>query len=210
MKNLYDKSYFENGVESGVSCYVNYRWLPDQTFTMCQSMIKFADIKKSDLILDYGCAKGFTVRALTEMGYDCYGVDISDYAVNESDERIRHRLTVLNEDNHNSWLKDKRFDIILCKDVLEHVSYEKIAQTLQNFRNITTRLFVIVPLAHNGVYDAPEYELDVTHVIREDLDWWKCQLHAAGYDNVTATYRIDGIKDNWSHYKKGNGFFLCS
>jgi SAM-dependent methyltransferase len=210
MKNLYDESYFENGVASGVSCYVNYRWLPEQTFSMCQSMINFASIEKSDRILDYGCAKGFTVRALVEMGYDCHGVDISDYAVSQSDAGIRHRLTVLNEDNHNRWFEDKRFDVILCKDVLEHVPYENIGQVLKNFRNISQKLFVIVPLAHNGSYDAPEYELDVTHIIREDLDWWTRQLISAGYDNVTATYRIPGIKDNWSHYQKGNGFFLCT
>lgn len=210
MKNLYDKSYFENGIETGVSCYVNYRWMPDQTYSMCKSIIDFAEIKPVDRVLDYGCAKGFIVRALVDMGYDCIGVDISEYAISQAHDSIKDRLTLLNEDNQKSWNNTAKFNVAICKDVLEHVPYEMILSVLTDLRSATNKLFVVVPLAENGVYVATEYEIDITHIIREDLDWWKNMLVSAGFKNIDAKYLVNGIKDNWSHYSRGNGFFLCS
>lgn len=209
MKNLYDKDYFENGIESGLSCYVNYRWLPEQSIAMCESMADFMDLKKDYKILDYGCAKGFTVKALCSLGYNCYGADISSYAVDTADSEISNRISLLELDKINTWFQENKFDAIICKDVLEHIPYENMDQLLTNFRNSSNKLFIIVPLAENGVYVAPEYEKDVTHIIREDIEWWVNKLIKNGFNVEKSTYRVTGIKDNWSQYPKANAFILC-
>lgn len=204
MKNSYDKEYFENGISSGVSCYVNYRWLPNLTLPMCESIIDFANIKKSDTILDYGCAKGFIVRAMVELGYDCHGVDISEYAIKNCDPSIRDRVKILAD------YELGKYDFILCKDVLEHVSYGTLPVLLKKLRLSCKKLFVIVPLGENGKYVIEEYEKDITHVIREDLGWWSRVLSEAGFEDIKSSYRAPGIKDNWAMYDKGNGFFVCA
>lgn len=209
MKNLYDINYFENGIESGISCYVNYRWMPDQTISMCNSMIQYAEIKKNDSVLDYGCAKGFTVRALNELGYRCRGVDVSRYAIDNADPTIIDKVELIDDENSNVWFKENKFDVIVCKDVLEHVSYENIDKLLTDFRNSSKKLFVIVPLAKDGCYIAPEYEQDVTHIIREDNSWWTKKLLKANFRIIKNSFIVKGIKDNWSHYPQANGFFLC-
>ena len=33
-------------------------------------------------VLEIGCAKGFLVQDLNDLGVDCYGLDVSDYAIN--------------------------------------------------------------------------------------------------------------------------------
>ena len=44
--------------------------------------------------LDVGCAKGFVVEALTELGYDSYGWDVSEWAIAGAGPNVAGRLTV--------------------------------------------------------------------------------------------------------------------
>ena len=62
--NYYDRDYFENGHETGKSGYSNYRWLGEPTIKMSESIISYCDLEINDSILDYGCAKGFLIKAL--------------------------------------------------------------------------------------------------------------------------------------------------
>jgi len=202
---MYDKDYFENGVETGLSCYQGYKWMQKETLQMCNSIIEISSIRKNESILDFGCAKGFLVKAFTILGYNCYGVDISSYAISVCDPEVRDKVSLLGPEGIT-----EHFDVVISKDVLEHVEYERLEETVKNIRQNCQRLFVIVPLAKDGKYIAQEYELDVTHVIREDAFWWKETFERCGFKNVEMFYRINGIKDNWSHYNEANGFFLCS
>jgi len=208
MKSLYDKDYFEDGISVGISCYTNYRWLPAETLKMCVSISEFANIKKDDVILDYGCAKGFLVKAMLKLGYEkVYGVDISDYAVDNCDPEVKDRIfRIINNDQ----LLAERYDCIICKDVLEHISYKEIDGLIQNFRAITKNLLVIVPLGENNKYVIEDYERDKTHVIRESLQWWRETLERNGFKVEKSLYRVEGIKDNWASYETGNGFFVCA
>ena len=63
--NVFDEDYFERGVQLGISGYTNYRWIPELTLPLCETMARYLGISKDDRILDFGCAKGYIVRALT-------------------------------------------------------------------------------------------------------------------------------------------------
>ena len=86
MQNEFDENYYENGVITGKSCYVNYRWMPELTIKMAHSIIKYLNLNSNVKVLDYGCAKGFLVRALRLLDIDAYGCDISEYAINNADQ----------------------------------------------------------------------------------------------------------------------------
>ena len=66
---VYDADYFLRGKQTGRSLYENYRWLPDLTIPMVAAMIRHLGIKPDDKILDFGCARGYVVKAFREMGY---------------------------------------------------------------------------------------------------------------------------------------------
>jgi SAM-dependent methyltransferase len=206
MKNLYNEDYFERGIKAGVSCYENYRWIQEETIDMCKAVISFASIDTKDTILDFGCAKGFLVKAFLTLGYDCRGVDISDYAISECDPYVKDRVKIL---KNNEVIEDQ-FDVIISKDVLEHITYERIESLVKNFREKSKKLVVVVPLAENGKYVAPEYELDITHIIREDIVWWENLFKNSGFNVVSGSYKVKGIKDKWSQYERSNGFFVCT
>ena len=207
-KNPYNKDYYENGVELGISGYSDYRWLPDLTVPMCEKIVEYLNIKKDHTILDFGCAKGYSVKALTELGYNCLGTAISEYAISRAPEAVRDKLFLYDPELFKKPSFFDPFDFIIAKDVFEHIQPKDLEKILSVLSPVCGTMFVVVPLGENGKYVASEYEGDVTHVIREDINWWSDFFKQNNFEVESYSYRVLGVKDNWSHYPKGNGFFI--
>ena len=204
--NKYDENYFERGVELGISGYTSYRWMPELTLPMCESIMNYMALPTSSSILDYGCAKGYSVKALNQLGYNCEGTDISEYALSQVEPEISDKTFLYNQEN----LFWKWYDAVLAKDVFEHIEPEELANVLQDLSKITDRLFVAVPLGDGDKYIVPEYEGDITHIIRNDKSWWADLFLTNGWETQFFTYLLKGVKDNWAHYPEGNGFFFLN
>lgn len=205
-KNSFDEDYFENGEELGISGYSNYHWMPERTIPFCHTIAQYLDIKREQRILDFGCSKGFMVKAFRMLGYQAFGTDISDYALENGDPEIKQFL-YHERDNDSCFVVGYCYDWVISKDVLEHVPYEKIDDVIEGFNCEAPNVFIIVPLGRDGKYNVPEYEEDVTHHIRESASWWINKFDEHGYDIVKYSNRIKWMKDNWAQYENGNGFF---
>ena len=192
----YDEDYFENGIASGKSLYTNYRWIPELTIPMCCDLKALLGLDGK--VLDYGCAKGYMVKALRLLGVDAYGYDISEYAINKAPHETAQYL-------HNT-LPDNKFNWVIAKDVLEHIDYAFLHNALQNIN--CKNLFVAVPLGKNGKYNVPDYDVDTTHNIAESLDWWVDRLGDAGFKVTYKGYSFGRLKQNWASYPNGNGFLI--
>ena len=140
LSTVFDEKYFEDGVRSRVSAYENYRWMPERSIREASSIINNISF---NTVLDYGCAKGFMVHALRLLGKEAYGVDVSDYAVKNCHPRVKEYLTVVEtaEDIKGGW------DLIIAKDVLEHIPKELIPGVLAELRRRCKTIFVAVPAA---------------------------------------------------------------
>jgi GT2 family glycosyltransferase len=77
---------------------------------------------------DVGCAMGFLVEALVDRGVDASGIDISEYAISQVRPDIRDRCHV------GSALEPfgRRFDLITCVEVIEHMSAADAEAVVQN------------------------------------------------------------------------------
>ena len=203
----FDKNYYENGINTGISLYTNYKWLPDLTIPMAFRIIETLNIKNGDSILDFGCAKGYMVKALRLLYRNAYGVDISDYAINNCDKDTENFLLKISDSNDINKF-NRVFDFTISKDVFEHIPYSEIDNTLINIRKYTKCLFAIVPLGDGKKYYIDSYELDKTHIIREDKDWWINKFNQSGYNDIIFHHKIKGIKENYSNMENGNGFFI--
>lgn len=203
--SYYDADYFLHGCQSGKSLYENYHWIPELTIPMACTMVAHLGITHSDTVLDFGCARGYTVRAFRELGYKAYGVDISKWAVDNCDATVRDFLL------HSNGLPDEQFDWILSKDVLEHVpdASDKVTALMQSARK---GVLAVVPLSNcdRGKYVVAAYEKDATHIHRLTLPTWVGMFVRPGW-SVTASYRIRGIKDNYwrPKYERANGFIVA-
>lgn len=201
MKSLFNEDYYERGIEKGISGYTNYRWIPELTIPLAARMIEYLGIQQDDKILDYGCAKGYLVYAFRLLHREAYGYDISDYALSCAPREVESYIS-------NTLDCEKMYDWVIAKDVFEHLEKETLEQLLDRLRKMTKKLFVIVPLGENGNYVVPAYEHDVTHIIREDLDWWKEIMCKHNFKVVSAEYKVRFIKENYANYDKGNGFLV--
>jgi len=204
MNNLYDEEYYERGIVTGKSGYSNFRWIPELTIPMCARLSEKLSIKDNETILDFGCAKGYVVKGFRLIGKQAWGFDISEYAIKKADEDIKQYLYKDNFDLQ----KGKKYNWIISKDVFEHISYNSIDLVIKKLSNSCIRMFCCLPLGANNKYFIPSYDLDVTHIIKESLEWWKQKFELNGFLCEFSEYHFDIMKLNYSDFKKGNGFFI--
>jgi 2-polyprenyl-3-methyl-5-hydroxy-6-metoxy-1,4-benzoquinol methylase len=202
-QNTYDSDYYLRGRESGKSLYEDYRWLPELTVPMVQAIDEHLDLSKRDVILDYGCARGYTVKAFREaLGIECYGVDISEWAIANADESTKPYLSCTDK-------IPPGMDWIIAKDVLEHVP--NVADVITEMMESAKQgLFAVVPLSmiDGNPYVVESYEHDVTHIHRLCLSSWARMFMRPGW-SVTGSYMVRGVKGNYAAFEWGNGFITA-
>jgi SAM-dependent methyltransferase len=201
---FYDADYFERGIESGKSCYQNYRWVPELTVPMAMTILEFLNITRKDIVLDFGCAKGFLVKAMRLLHRQVWGVDISKYAISCVPQDATQFCKLAGEKLTGFPLS---FDICIAKDVFEHISEEEIDQVLLNMP--ARKIFAVIPLGDSGVYRAKANNYDTSHVLCKDEKWWETTFTRTGWENTWSSFRLDGIKDSYyQHSPHAHGFFL--
>lgn len=96
---------------------------------------------RSKKILDLGCGEGALVEELHRQGYDIMGAD-SSY---ESNLVLRREIT-------NTGFADNDFNIVLCLDVLEHLSFDEQEKAVDEIKRILksdgTLVLTLPNLAH--------------------------------------------------------------
>lgn len=91
--------------------------------------------------LDVGCATGFVVEALSELGMAARGTDISHYAVEHPAQGAQDKL---------DWgdlmaglpYKTAEFELVTCLETLEHMKPEMIRTVLSELRRVTGKYLV--------------------------------------------------------------------
>lgn len=198
MPEVYDKDYFERGLITGKSCFENYRWLPELTIPMAMTIIDHLNIGINSKILDFGCSKGFLVKAFRWLKRRAWGYDISKYAISNADNEIKEYVS------NKFWKME--FTHCIAKDVFEHIPEKNIPDELK--RIISESLFAIIPLGDNGEYVAPNNNMDPTHVTCHTAEWWGTFFENCGWKVDSFQYRLDGIKDHYyEKYPNAHGFF---
>ena len=146
------------------------------------------------------------VYAMRLLGKDAYGVDISEYAIENCHPKVKKYLTIIKSAED---IKDN-FDLILLKDVLEHIPKEQILDVLKSLRLICKKTLIAVPLGENNHYRIREYSMDLTHVTKEPEEWWLTTIVEAGFKIKYFDYQFGHLKENWTtNHPHGNAFIVA-
>lgn len=120
VERFYKREYF-TGDTSRVA-YVDYE--DDKPYILA-NMRKFITFirahKRTGTLLDIGCALGFSTKLALQSGFDAYGIDPSDYAVEKAKQLVgtrRIRKAKLSDIGNTH----KKYDVVTMFDVFEHLS----------------------------------------------------------------------------------------
>ncbi len=203
--NPYTEDYYLRGIESGLSNYTDYRWLPDPTLAWAHTFRRLLDVKEGSRVLDVGAARGHYVKALRLLGIDAYGYDISEWAVQNCDADVRSYMS--------THLNGADFDLVYSKDCCEHIEPDELGRLLKQLLAHTERLFLIVPLACEvgGGYVHEKEEKDRTHVNRWPLqDWIDFVGRISPSFIATGSFMYPGLKPGAYEVERGYGFILAT
>lgn len=124
------------------------RYFDMQYLTARDFIIPFIEqkrpLKNQDRVLEVGCAEAGVLKAFIERDLSCYGIDLSPSRIEAAKHFQREafglgKLKFLSKNIYDIQLKydlDGPFDIILLKDVIEHIpNQEKFIEQLKSFLN---------------------------------------------------------------------------
>jgi len=88
-------------------------------------------------VLELGCAKGFVVEDLREMGVDAYGIDVSQYAIDQASPAVKPYLTVADARTHLSTYKNKEFDVVFSRWFLSCIDDADLPNLIKEMNRIS-------------------------------------------------------------------------
>ncbi len=137
---------------------------------------------KSGSLLDIGCADGASVYAASIMGFDAYGIEVSDYLINYSKSlypSIRTYKSVLELPEKT---RQNGFQLILLRDVIEHF-YDPINEMTQ----------IKKLLAKNGYVYVETVNIDDPHFTKSPGTW--CHSKPFEHPFLFGKIHVDRILD---------------
>ena len=113
----FDADYWDGDRKYGFGGYrYDGRWRP-----VAEAMATHYGLTPASRILDVGCGKGFLLYEFTQVlpGIAVAGVDISDYAIANAKDEVRHRLAV-GDASRLPWM-DGSFDFVYSINTLHNL-----------------------------------------------------------------------------------------
>jgi len=172
----YGEMYFDGPREYG---YGGYRY-DGRGKTVARDIIEHFNLSAGDRVLDVGAAKGFLVKDLLELDIDCYGVDISEYAVTNCHPDVIGRMHVGSADRLH--FPDESFAAVLAIDVVHNLPRSRAVVALREIQRLSSgRAFVRVDSYHTEEQRRVFEGWVLTAEFHDYPAGWLQLFHEAGY-----------------------------
>ena len=126
----YGELYFDGPREYGYGGYrYDGRWRP-----VARDIVAHFELKPGNRVLDIGCAKGFLVKDLLELGIDAYGIDISEYALMKCEPEVIGRLHLGSADRLP--FPSGSFQAVLAINTIHNLPRERCKTALQEMERL--------------------------------------------------------------------------
>ena len=180
--NIYNEDYFENGTVCGISGYFNYHWMPEMTLRMVHHMIQTLAILESDIVLDFGCAKGYMLYDLAQQlpNITVKGIDVSNWAIENSHPSVSSFLEVRDAKDLGIF-KDKEFDLVVSINTVHNLPLEECKQSLRELERVGKACFVTVDSWNTPEEEQKMRDWNLTAQTMMSVGDWKSLFKEVGY-----------------------------
>jgi SAM-dependent methyltransferase len=166
----FGKEFFDGDRKHG---YGGFKYDPKFWQPVIPTFKKYWNLTSENSILDVGCAKGFMLFDLYKMipGINLAGVDISEYAINNSPEEIKKNLTIANVKKLP--FPPKSFDVVISINTIHNLEKDECALALQEISRVSKKhSFVTVDAYRNDEEKKRMMEWNLTaKTIMSVNDW---------------------------------------
>lgn len=175
----FGREFFDGERKTGYGgfSYNSKYWSP-----VVPDFIEHFSLAPHDSLLDVGCAKGFMLNdfigAIPEL--EVVGVDISDYAVENSLASVREHLHVASAVSLP--FPDKRFDVVISINTIHNLDLEDCKTALQEIERVSRRgSFITVDAFRNEVERERMMKWNLTAKTILSVDEWKQLFDEVGF-----------------------------
>ncbi len=175
----FGKDYFDGDRSHGYGgfTYQSRFWQP-----VIPDIIKTHGLSKGSRVLDIGCAKGFFIYDLTNAipGIDACGIDISEYAINNSLESVRNKLQV--GDARDLPFEDNSFDFVISVNTIHNLNRTDCSIALQEIERVSRGNSFITVDAYRNAQEQERMEAwNLTALTMMSVEEWKEFFAKTGY-----------------------------
>jgi SAM-dependent methyltransferase len=117
-------------------------------------------------VLDVGCGPGFLMQFLHELGVDVHGIDFSPASLELAPPAMKSRIAIGPVEALEA--ADASFDLVLCREVLEHLTVLQVRQAVAEMCRVSSRFAYVTTRFHPDpatLLDlATDFDTDPTHI----------------------------------------------
>ena len=167
----FGKDFFDGDRKVG---YGGFRYDPKYWTEVVKDISNYYELKSGDKILDVGCGKGFMLYDFFKLNpqFDIYGIDISEYAVNNCIDSLKGKLKVGNAVSLP--YPDKYFDLVISINTHHNLDGEDIIKSFNEVQRVTKKNSYVVLDAYSSEKEKEELlNWNLTAKTIKHVDDWK-------------------------------------
>ena len=175
----FGKDFFDGDRKHG---YGGFKYNPKFWQPVISSFVKHWNLTNDNSILDVGCGKGFMLYDFMQSipGIKLAGVDISDYAINNSLPEVRNILKVANAKDLN--FENTSFDYVISINTVHNLEKDECALALQEINRIAKKgSFITVDAYRDEIEKKRMMQWNLTAKTIMSVEDWKLFFKKVNY-----------------------------
>ncbi len=175
----FGKEFFDGKRNQG---YGGFYYNPKYWEPVVPSFIEHFKIKDNNKILDIGCAKGFMLYDFKKLMPDLNikGIDISQYAIENSMPEIRSYLEIADAKSLN--FGDNSYDFVISINTIHNLEYEECINAILEIERVSkVNSFIMVDAYRNDLEKDRMMNWNLTAKTILHVEEWKKLFNDIGY-----------------------------
>jgi ubiquinone/menaquinone biosynthesis C-methylase UbiE len=125
------------------------------------------DVFQPKRVIDLGCGPGALMHLLQEIGVEADGIDYNEMSLKLATPEVRDRIAI-GDASDASIKKDSSYDLVICREVLEHLTVLEVKKAVANMVRLTSKFIYVTTRFHPNPPTLLDFntsdDLDPSHI----------------------------------------------